>query len=180
MKSKIEISKADLRIETERLIIRRFEIRDIEPSYVMNLDPEVNKYTGDGGIVSKQEMERRIVEDVFGDYKKYGFGRLAVEWKAENKFIGFTGLKYLEDRNEVDIGYRFMKKYWGRGIATESGKASIALGFTKLGLDKIIALILPEHGASIKVAKKLGMKYEKETIEDNQRVGVYAISKQTT
>ena len=68
----------------------------------MNLDAEVSKYTGDGGVVSKEEIERRITENVLGDYKKYGYGRLAVELKEENKFIGFTGLKYLDDMDEVD------------------------------------------------------------------------------
>ena len=65
-------------------------------------------------VVSKKEIEQRIIENVFGDYKKYGFGRLAVELKSENKFIGFTGLKYLKEMDEVDLGYRFMKAYWGK------------------------------------------------------------------
>jgi len=150
-------------------------MKDIEPSYEMNLDAEVSKYTGDGGVVSKKEMERRIVENVFGDYDKYGFGRLAVEWKAENKFIGFTGLKYLEDLNEIDIGYRFMRDYWGKGIATESGRAIIDWGFTKLGVEKIIALILPENIPSIRVSEKLGMKYEKDIMEYDLKLKLYSI-----
>ena len=100
---------SDLFIETERLLIRPFSMEDIEPSYGMNLDAEVSRYTGDGWVVSKYEIERRIIENVLGDYKKYGFGRLAVELKVENKFIEFTGLKYLEDMDEVDLGYRFKK-----------------------------------------------------------------------
>ena len=119
----------DLYIETERLILRPFELSDIEAAYELNLDREVSKYTGDGGVVSKQEIERRIVEHVLGDYKKYGYGRLAVEFKGESSFIGFAGLKYLDDLNEVDLGYRFAQKYWGKGIATEAGKACIKYGF---------------------------------------------------
>ena len=158
----------NLKIETERLIIRPFKLSDLEASYEMNLDAEVSKYTGDGGIVSKSEIKRRIVENVFGDYEKYGFGRLAVELKSEGQFIGFTGLKYLDDLNEVDLGYRFMKRYWGKGIATESAKASIDFGFNDLGLKRLIALALPENHASINVLKKLNFKYEKEVIEDGE------------
>lgn len=169
---------SDLIIETERLIIRPFTLADIEPSYAMNLDAEVSKYTGDGGVVDKKEIERRIVENVFGDYKKYGFGRLAVELKAENKFIGFTGLKYLEDMHEVDLGYRFMKEYWGKGIATESGKACIHLGFNTLGLNKIIAMVLPENLASIHVLEKLHFEFEKEVMEDHQLAKVYSLKKE--
>lgn len=153
-------------IETERLVIRPFTKADIEPSCLMNLDADVSKYTADGGVVSKQEIERRIVEHVLGDYQKHGFGRLAVEEKGKNKFIGFTGLKYLEDLEEVDLGYRFMKKYWGKGYATESGRAMLELGFHKLKLDRIIASLLPENISSINVLKKLNFQFEKEYWEE--------------
>ena len=152
-------------------------MEDIEPSYKMNLDAEVSRYTGDGGVVSKKEIERRIIENVLGDYQKHGFGRLAVELKGENKFIGFTGLKYLEDMNEVDLGYRFMKKYWGKGIATESAQACVNLGFNTLGLKRIIAMVLPENKGSIRVLEKLNFEYEGEIIEDNQLAKIYALIK---
>ena len=153
-------------------------MEDIEPSYQMNLDAEVSRYTGDGGVVSKKEIERRIVENIFGDYEKHGFGRLAVELKGENKFIGFTGLKYLEDMDEVDLGYRFMKEYWGKGIATETGKACVNLGFNKLGLKRIIAMVLPENIGSIRVLQKLNFEFEKEIIEDNQLAKIYSLVKE--
>ena len=167
----------NLYIETERLFIRPFTPNDIEASYAMNLEEEVSRYTGDGGVVSKKEIEQRIMHDVLGDYKKHGYGRLAVELKEERKFIGFTGLKYLEDMNEVDLGYRFMKNYWGRGIATESAKASINLGFETLGLTRIIAMVLPENIGSIRVLEKLHFKYEKEVEEEGQLVSLYSLKK---
>lgn len=162
-------------IETERLIIRHFELSDIEPSYQMNLDEEVSRYTGDGGVVSKVEIERRIKENVLGDYKKHGFGRFAVELKSEGKFIGFTGLKYLEDMDEVDIGFRFMSKYWGKGIATESALPCLKYGFEELKLKRIIALVLPENAGSVNVLKKLGMRFEKEVVEDGLLAHQYVI-----
>ena len=171
------MSNSNLFIETERLLIRPFKMEDIEPSYKMNLDAEVSRYTGDDGVVSKKEIERRIIENVLGDYQKHGFGRLAVELKGENKFIGFTGLKYLEDMNEVDLGYRFMKKYWGKGIATESAQACVNLGFNTLGLKRIIAMVLPENKGSIRVLEKLNFEYEGEIIEDNQLAKIYALIK---
>jgi len=167
-----------LYIETERLLIRPFKLEDIEPAYVMDADPEVTRYTGDGGVVSKKEIERRIVENVFGDYEKYGFGRLAVELKSENKFIGFTGLKYLEDMDEVNLGYRFMKKYWGKGIATESAKACLNLAFETLELSKVIAMVLPENIGSIRVLEKLNFEYKKDIFEDNLKVKLYSLNKE--
>ena len=73
----------ELRIETDRLVLRPMTIEDIDANYAMNMDEAVSVYTGDGGVVSKEEIERRIKDDVLGDYKKYGYGRLAVELKAE-------------------------------------------------------------------------------------------------
>ena len=173
----IKMSKPNLFIETDRLLIRPFTMDDIEPAYNMNLDADVNKYTGDGGVVSKKEIERRIIEDVLGDYGKHGYGRLAVELKSENKFIGFTGLKYLDDMDEVDLGYRFMKKYWRKGIATESAQACVNFGFETLRLNRIIAMVLPNNVNSIRVLEKLNFEYEKDIIEDDQLAKIYSLFK---
>jgi len=109
-------------------------IEDVDDAYEMNLDPEVSRYTHDGGVQPPKEIYKRIKEDVLGDYRKYGFGRFAVIYKPDNKFIGFSGLKYLEKSGEVDLGFRFVRKYWGIGIATEAGRASLAYGFNELDL----------------------------------------------
>ncbi|WP_306644083.1 GNAT family N-acetyltransferase [Sanyastnella coralliicola] len=166
---------SQLTISTERLLIRPFTLDDIEASYQMNLDAEVSKYTGDGGVVSKQEIERRITEDVLGDYTKHGFGRLVVELKATQEFIGFTGLKYIPELNEVDLGYRLMSQHWGKGYATESAKAAIELGFEKLGLKSIIATVLPDNQGSIKVLNKLNFQFEKEIEEEGESVHLYRL-----
>lgn len=167
----------NLIIETERLILRPFTAEDIEPSYQMNLDAEVSKYTGDGGVVSIEEIERRIKEHVMGDYEKYGFGRFAVVLKETNQFIGFAGLKFLEDMNEVDLGYRFIQKYWGKGYASEASKACIDYGFNQLNLNEIIALVLPENIGSINVLDKLGFNYEKDYEEDGLVARYYKLVK---
>ncbi len=170
----------DVLLETDRLLIRPFKLSDIEPSYEMNLDAEVSKYTGDGGVVSKAELERRITEDVFGDYEKYGYGRLAVELKGVDQFIGFTGLKYLPDLEVTDIGFRFKRKYWGKGIATESSRAIIEYGFNDLMLDKIVGLVLPENIKSVNVLKKLGFIYEKDILEDGLLARQYVLKNTKT
>ena len=163
-------------LETPRLILRPFELADIESSWVMNKDAEVSRYTGDGGVVSRDEMERRIREDVMGDYEKYGFGRLAVEVKGGERFIGFAGLKYLEDLQEVDLGYRLMKKYWGRGYATEAARACLDYGFDQLNLSEIIAMVLPANIASIRVLEKLGFTYSEDRFEEGMQMQVFNLT----
>ncbi|UTW61664.1 GNAT family N-acetyltransferase [bacterium SCSIO 12741] len=162
-------------LETERLILRPFDQEDIEPSYQMNLDAEVSRYTGDGGVVSREEVAHRIQENVLGDYRKHGFGRFAVELKGGPRFIGFAGLKYLPDWKEVDLGYRFMQDYWGQGLATEAGRACLKFGFETLHLSKIIAMALPENEGSVRVLQKLNFQFEKEILEEGDLVHVFQL-----
>ena len=164
-------------IKTSRLILRPFRTEDIQPAYEMNLDAEITRYTGDGGVVSRAETERRIKEDVLGDYAKHGYGRMAVELISENKFIGFCGLKYLEDLQEVDLGYRLMTKYWGQGLATEAARACVQYGFEELNVLNMIAFVLPENIGSVRVLEKLGFQYEKEVEEDGILAKLYRLEK---
>jgi len=166
------------KFETERLLLRPHTLDDIEPSYQMNLDEKVSRYTGDNGVVSREEIERRIKEDVLGDYEKHGYGRFALELKDTGEFIGFAGLKYLEDLKEVDLGYRLKSIYWGKGFATEAAWACLEFGFEVLDLKRIIAMLLPENNASIRVLEKLGFCFEKETIKDGQKIFIYSLTKE--
>lgn len=167
----------DTRIETARLILRPFTEADILPSYLMNLDAEVSRYTGDGGVVSLVEMGKRIRENVMGDYSRHGFGRFAVEWKTTGEFIGFAGLKYLPEREEVDLGYRLNRSYWGKGLATEAGIACLDYGWKELQPEQVIAMVLPDNKASIRVLDKLGFRFRAKDREDDMEFLVYSINK---
>jgi ribosomal-protein-alanine N-acetyltransferase len=145
--------------ETERLILRESIIDDAPDLFEMNSDTEVLKYTGDAAFRSVEETEELIRN--YRDYEKYGYGRWTTIVKATNEVIGFCGLKYLEDINETDLGYRWKKKHWGKGYATEAGSACLQYGFDKLNLKQVIAQVLKDNGASIRVLEKLGMKYWK-------------------
>jgi ribosomal-protein-alanine N-acetyltransferase len=171
------MTKKAITIETDRLILRPFTLADVDASYEMNLDARVSKYTGDGGVVSYEETKRRITEHSMADYAKYGYGRWAVELKSEGKFIGFAGLKFLDDMNEVDLGYRLMYDYWGKGIATEAAIACLDYGFNTLKLKRIIAMLLPDNIGSIRVLEKVGFHYEKEFMEDGDLIKQYCLEK---
>jgi len=73
--------------------------------------------------------------------------------------MGWCGLKYLSEQNEVDVGYRFMKKFWGFGYATEAALACIEYGFARLDLHRIVGRALPANLGSIKVLEKCGMEF---------------------
>ena len=77
-------------IETERLILRKFTLDDVDDFYEMNKDARMTEFTGDGGVQTKEVIRKRVEKNVIGDYEKYGYGRLAVVYKPDNKLIGFT------------------------------------------------------------------------------------------
>lgn len=88
---------------------------------------------------------------------------MAIIDKRTKDFIGWTGLKYEQGvRKEFDyydLGYRLRKKYWGKGIATETAIASLKYGFEQLNLDEIGAAADINHIASNKILRNVGLQY---------------------
>lgn len=166
-------------LQSPRLLLRPFTVDDIEASWQMNLDEAVSRYTGDGGVVSREELERRIKEDVLGDYQRVGYGRMAVVLKETGIFIGFAGLKYLEDLGETDLGYRLMSTHWGQGYATEACRAILEDGFPRWKLESVIALVLPENVGSVRVLDKLGFEREGEVLEEGLMACQYRLGRRS-
>ncbi len=71
--------------------------------------------------------------------------------------IGFCGIKYLPEIELPEVGYRYLKQYWGRGIGTEAARVCVDFARDDLKIKKLVALIIAENTASIRVAEKLGM-----------------------
>lgn len=153
-------------LETERLILRETVVEDAPDLYEMDADLEVQQYTGDVLPASVEDIFERISN--YADYKKYGYGRWTTVLKNTNEIIGWCGLKYLQDIQETDIGYRWKPKYWNKGYATEASMACLKYGFDQFELKQIVAQVLPENKASIRVMEKIGMTYWKQlnTVEN--------------
>lgn len=145
-------------VETDRLLIRESVEEDAEAFFAWSSDPEVMRHTGEPLAASVEEVRQKI--RAYPDYRERGYGRWAVVYKPDDLVVGFNGLKYLPELDEVDLGYRLRSDYWGLGIATESSLAVVRYGFESLGLDRIIGLVLPENAASIRVLEKVGMRCE--------------------
>ncbi len=142
--------------ETERIEHRAFTVDDAEAFFALNSNPEVMRFTGESLLPSLDAAKEAIAN--YPDFDQHGFGRWACILKESQAIIGFCGLKYLADLEVVDVGYRFLPQYWGRGLATEACTASLDFGFTTLGLDEIVGLVMPENAASIRVLEKVGMQ----------------------
>ncbi len=145
-------------LETTRLILRPAIIEDAHNLYILNSDPEVVRYTGDESISNTIDAQKLIRERMFTQFNLYKMGRFTVLLK-DGTYLGWCGLKYFPETNEVDLGYRFAKKYWGMGFATESSLVCMQYGFETLDLKRIIAKAMPANVGSIKVLQKLGMTF---------------------
>lgn len=159
--------------ESDRLFFRQFTINDGDLLCDLNSDPEVVKYVHEAPT-TKENVQNIIKNIILPQYEKQ-LGRWAVYIKANNEFIGWAGLKYINEKNVIDLGYRFMKRYWGNGYATEAALACIKFGFENLGLQKIVAQAHVKNTASLNVIEKCGMRFIKEDVVEGCPVKIYEL-----
>ncbi len=159
-------------IETPRLYLREFTIEDAQLLIDLNSNPNVIRYTGDGPVKDLDEAKRILNDIIFPQYKNK-MGRWAVHLKSNDEFIGWCGLKFIADDNEIDLGYRFFENHWGKGYASESAKAVLDYGVNTLKLKNIIARAAKDNPASIAVIQKLGFVYLKDEYCGHDPAEVY-------
>ena len=162
-------------LETERLYLRRMIVEDAENAYLLNLDPEVIQYTGDDSFKSI-EVAREFLAN-YRHYDQYDFGRWAVVAKDSDEFLGWCGLKYTPELSEYDIGFRFFKKHWNKGYASEAAIACLNLGFEKYNLKTIVGRARKENIGSIRVLEKIGLTYFEDFDFDGNEGVIYSIKK---
>lgn len=162
-------------LETERLYLREFTVEDAKHFYLLNLDAAVIKYTGDASFKSIDEA--KVFLQNYTHYQKYEYGRWAAIRKKDAVFLGWCGLKYTEQKEEVDIGFRFFKKYWNKGYATEASKACIQYGLEKLEINEIVGRAMKNNIASTKVLEKIGLSYCKMFDFDGNKGVIYKIER---
>lgn len=165
-------------IETERTYLRELHVNDAKDFYQLNADEEVLRYTGDVAFPSIRDAELFLQN--YSHYQNYGFGRWAVIDKKTDNFLGWCGLKYTPEKDEVDIGFRFYRKYWGFGYATESAKVCLAYGFEKFNLQRIVGRAMSENSASIRVLEKIGMHWIEKFSQEEKVWFLYEIKNQPT
>lgn len=167
---------------TARLRLRRWRETDIDAMERINAHPDVSRWIGDGSGFDRSASAAEIARFERG-WDEHGFGRFAVELRESRELVGFTGMSMLPDIPElmpaVEIGWRLGRDHWGRGLATEASAA--ALGFAaEAGLTRVVAVHLVGNDASARVMRRLGMRFELETVENvhGLPVHVYAIDLQ--
>ncbi len=161
-------------IETERLAMRRFTLVVSRAVLGFSTHPEVTRYTGDAGWVTDLASAEALIQTIWlTEYERYGYARYALIYKAENRVIGFAGLKYEPEFEGPDLGYRMLPEYWGLGLGFEAAQAALRHGVDELKLGHIQALAVKENIASNRIIQRLGFSLRGERTFDGFIVNHY-------
>lgn len=169
--------RAAPRLETERLVLRGFETRDIEPLCAIMREPAVTRYFG-GNPMPHEDTRRRMLGSV-GGWMLLGLGFWAVTRKNDGRLVGQAGLLAL-DRNMPDprndnpeMGWLFATEAQGQGLAHEACCAILDWTRDCLGNPDLWAMISPDNAPSIALAKKLGFVADGESVLGGEPIGLW-------
>ncbi|MEO8412065.1 MAG: GNAT family N-acetyltransferase [Ginsengibacter sp.] len=161
--------------ETPRLFLRRFTEADAPLIFALNSDPEIVKYVHEPVLQNEAAAKKILINSILPQYK-INLGRWAILTKSDYEFIGWCGLKYMEETGIIDLGYRLLKAAWGKGYATEAAQYTVIYGLKNLKIEMITGRAHIDNIASIKVLEKIGMRYVGDEAVDGIPVKVYALS----
>lgn len=143
---------------TDRLCLRGWRSSDVADLHRILEQPGILRYFPNPNPPSLQQV-KQLIEGQVEHWRGHGFGWWAVKECASGMLIGWSGLQYLPETDEVEIGYLLGKPYWGRGLATEGGRVGLAFAFQDLSMTEIVGIVHPENVASQRVLVKLGLDF---------------------
>ena len=175
-------------LETERLLLRAPVADDAEALAPMYGDPEVMRFVGDGRPLTRAETARSV-KRMIQRWEADGFGLFTTVRKEDGAVIGRVGLlvwnadtwepttraESENGRTEVEVGYTLGRDYWGQGYATEAAGAVRDYALRELAADRLIALIIHGNTASENVARKLGLRYERDVMLGRREAQLFAL-----
>jgi len=148
-----------VRLETERLVLRRWLPDDVDPLAAILLHPDVVAWIGPAG--ANRNDVARAIERYDRHWEAHGFGRLAVVDRTTDELVGRTGVMrepgWEATACKDEIGWAIAPAQWGKGIATEAATAALSDVFERAGLARVVSFALPANTASLRVMQKLGL-----------------------
>jgi RimJ/RimL family protein N-acetyltransferase len=170
-------------IETERLRLRRFTAEDAGHLVALNSDPEVVRYADPRYVDHPPDLaevrERMLPGILAADAESAGAGFWAAEERADGRFLAWFFLRPIpEEPGTMELGYRLVRRAWGRGLAVEGARALLVRA-AELGAGRVIADIDPANTRSIRVAEKAGLRLVGPVLLDGVEELRYAIDVQT-
>ena len=171
-------------LETERLILRELFETDVDGMFELDSNEKVHKYLGKKPIKTKEQALTNI-QFIRNQYEELGIGRFACIEKSSGEFIGWSGLKFNTGKKEalngyedfIDIGYRFIPKYWRKGYGYESALTCLEFGFNKMNYNVIYGAAISDNIGSNKILEKIGLKFVNEFTFEGEKAKWYELKK---
>lgn len=160
---------------TERLILRAWLPRDVEPYAKMAADPCMSRYTGSP---ASEAAVWRMTAFQLGHWALNGFGMWIAEERSSGEFLGRVGLYWEPGWPGVEVAWTIRRDRWDQGFATEGGAAALVYGFVTVNADRIVSIIHPDNSASSRVAEKLGLAVDHFEERDGGPRNIWAITRQ--
>jgi RimJ/RimL family protein N-acetyltransferase len=160
-------------LETARMRLMPWQPDDWLLLRPIATDPEVVRYISNGEPWPDERIREWARRQV-NNFGKFGFCMWKLFDKETSEMIGFCGLQPLDGTQEIEIGWWLGHTWWGKGLATEAAREALRDGFERAGLERIVAIAMPENLASTHIMEKLGMKYEREMTHRGVGVVLYA------
>ncbi|MFV8827815.1 GNAT family N-acetyltransferase [Alkalihalobacterium sp. APHAB7] len=160
---------------TERLILRKMTDQDEDHLMKIFSDPIAMQYYTS---TKTREDARKWINWNIKNYEKHQSGLWMCELKDTGTFVGQCGIvpQIVDGQEEMEIGYLFVRDYWGEGFATEAASAVRDYGWNKLQLSRLISMIYKYNTPSIKVAERIGMVFVKETNIKDRPTFIYSVN----
>jgi len=167
-----------LTLTTPRLLLRPFRSADFEPYAALCADPEVMRYVGERGVLSREDAWRQLAM-LAGHWQLRGFGMWALEERATGAFIGRVGLHFPDGWPDRELAWALARSHWHKGFAFEAASAALAHAFDSLHWPRAISLIDPANNRSIRLAERLGERFEQEVEVRGHRVSLYSLGRES-
>jgi RimJ/RimL family protein N-acetyltransferase len=164
-------------LNTERLLLRLLEPEDLEPLYALYRDPEIRKYYPDGTRTLKETKEE-LDWFLHGHPHHPELGLWATVERSTGEFLGRCGLLpwHIQGKDEIELAFMIKKQRWREGLATEAAQGIIEYARAVLGLHRLVCLVMPDNAASVGVAEKVGMSFEREFTDELGPCHLYSLA----
>ena len=161
-----------LQLETERLKLRLFTIENFDELCVLQADPKVMQFMGEGGKLRSPKTSFSNLAFYLGQWVLLGYGFYAV-FDAQDRFIGRAGVNHPHHWPAPEIAFAFRADQWGKGFASEVVATLVPLALKSLKPERLISVIHSQNLASQKVVQKNGARLTEETEMEGSPVGIW-------
>lgn len=143
--------------ETARLYLREFIETDAPFIVTLTNSSGWLQYIGDRNTKTEKLAIDYLNNGPIKSYKENGFGLWMVALKQNDLPIGMCGIIRRANYPQPDIGFAYLPEYCGKGYAFEAAQATMEYAKEKLQLSTVVAMVMPENNASIKLLERIGM-----------------------